>query len=180
MLASVIARCDRDGLSTADVLAASFAPDAFPWALDEAEKHGIDLRLRRVRTSAPSPAPDASFFPAAYPVVEPIIEDDLIAAKLTGYQFCLAQGETIESVVGQPSSVASSNWQDWIDYWATDFEYASDGIIKAQWSSFRDRKNRRLELASEFRPIHSERQKIAAKVVDIFGVDASAALDIQI
>lgn len=176
LLASVIDRCRRDGLLAADILAASFAPDALPWTLEEARRHGVDLRLRRVRQGEPSV--DASFIPAAYPAVEPIFEDNMIAAKLAGYRFCLADGETLESVAGE--NARASRWQDWIDYWSTDFEYESDGIIKAQWSSFRDRKNRRLEFASEFRPIYSTRQKIAARVVDIFGSEASVAMDIHI
>jgi len=93
------------------------------------------------------------------------------------------------------------NWQDWIDYWAVDFNFESrreiirvknedtgeveerwtgDYIFENEWQSFRTKKDRSLELKSVFRECMPGRRKIAVKVVDIFGNDTMTIVEVRI
>jgi DNA modification methylase len=91
-------------------------------------------------------------------------------------------------------------WTDWIDYWAVDFDFESkreiihvknevtgeyeekwtgDFIFENEWQSFRTKQDRTLELQSVFHQYQkSGRKKIAVKVVDIFGNDTMAIVEI--
>jgi DNA modification methylase len=95
----------------------------------------------------------------------------------------------------------TQNWQDWIDYWAVDFNFESkreiirvkneengeweerwtgDYIFENEWQSFRTKKNRSLELKSVFHECTAGRRKIAVKVVDIFGNDTMTIVEVSI
>ena len=93
------------------------------------------------------------------------------------------------------------SWQDWIDYWAVDFNFESrreiirvknedtgeveerwtgDYIFENEWQSFRTKKDRSLELKSVFRECMPGRRKIAVKVVDIFGNDTMTIVEVRV
>ena len=93
------------------------------------------------------------------------------------------------------------NWQDWIDYWAVDFNFESkreiirvknedtgeveerwtgDYIFENEWQSFRTKKDRSLELKSVFHECKPGRRKIAVKVVDIFGNDTMTIVEVRV
>ena len=96
--------------------------------------------------------------------------------------------------------VLTKKWIDWIDYWAVDFDFESkkeivriknnkgkieekwtgDYVFENEWQSFRTRKNRSLELKSIPCECEKGRQKIAVKVVDIFGNDTMKVIEVQI
>ncbi len=94
----------------------------------------------------------------------------------------------------------TDKWSDWIDYWSVDFNYASkkeiirrkneesgqyeeiwtgDYIFENEWQSFRTKKDRSLELMSPFHEFESKTQKVAIKVVDIFGNDTMTVLELS-
>ena len=89
----------------------------------------------------------------------------------------------------------TSNWQDWIDYWAVDFDFASQPetitvieegkevkkrtgkfIFENEWQSFRT-KEKEIEFETPFRKI-IKGKKIAVKVIDIFGNDTMKILEL--
>ena len=93
----------------------------------------------------------------------------------------------------------TKNWTDWIDYWSVDYDFESkreiiaiknpdtgkieeqwtgDYIFENEWQSFRTRQNRRLELTSAYKKMDKERQKVAVKVVDIFGNDTMTIVEV--
>ena len=94
----------------------------------------------------------------------------------------------------------TANWQDWIDYWAVDFDFMSqpevlsiieDGkkikkrtgkyIFENEWQSFRTAADRDLELtSSEFTYAESGTYSVALKVIDIFGNDTTKVLKVVI
>lgn len=92
----------------------------------------------------------------------------------------------------------TKSWQDWIDYWAVDFDFerkqetlavincetgetetqtTGDFIFENEWQSFRTRKNRELEFVSVEKEVRLPR-KIAVKVVDIFGNDTMRVVEV--
>lgn len=95
----------------------------------------------------------------------------------------------------------TKKWSDWIDYWSVDFDYQSkkelikikdengeiqsvwtgDYTFENEWQSFRTKKNRELELTSNFHEYgDKKRYKIAVKVVDIFGNDTMSVVEVSI
>jgi hypothetical protein len=97
--------------------------------------------------------------------------------------------------------VLTQNWTDWIDYWAVDFNFESkheiirvqnedtgeweerwtgEYIFENEWQSFRTKKDRSLELISVFHECKPGRRKLAVKVVDIFGSDTMAIIEVNI
>ena len=92
-------------------------------------------------------------------------------------------------------------WTDWVDYWSVDFDFESkqeiistrdeqtgdtqeswtgDYIFENEWQSFRTRKNREIELKTPWHDLKTDksRQKIAVKVVDIFGNDTLQIVEV--
>lgn len=96
--------------------------------------------------------------------------------------------------------VLTKKWQDWIDYWAIDFDYQSkkeiirikkngetkevwtgNYIFENEWQSFRTKKNLELELTSTPHTYEQPgKYKIAVRVVDILGQDTLQTMDMNI
>ena len=94
----------------------------------------------------------------------------------------------------------TSNWQDWIDYWAVDFDFMSqpetitileDGkevkkrtgkfIFENEWQSFRTKSDRSLEITSTpFSYADAGNYSVAVKVIDIFGNDTTRVFKIKV
>ncbi len=98
-------------------------------------------------------------------------------------------------------NILTKKWQDWIDYWSVDFDYESkpeiikfktkegkieeewtgNYVFENEWQSFRGRAgDSKLQLKSSEREIHSNKTKIAVKVVDIFGNDTMKVLEVKL
>jgi hypothetical protein len=93
------------------------------------------------------------------------------------------------------------HWTDWIDYWAVDFNFESkrelvaeaneetgeweerwtgDYVFENEWQSFRTKRDRTLELKTEFRPCELGPRKVAVKVIDIFGNDTMTIMSVNV
>lgn len=103
------------------------------------------------------------------------------------------EGNTVKKVM-------TKQWSDWIDYWAVDFDFGDrpeyitivDGdkeekkftgnfIFDNLWQSFRKRKDRKLELESDWYEYPGAGiYKIAVKVIDIFGNDTTKVVEVRI
>lgn len=94
----------------------------------------------------------------------------------------------------------TNKWTDWVDYWSVDFNYESkkeiirvkneanekweevwtgDFIFENEWQSYRSKKNRALELVSPYYELGFQSQKVAIKVVDIFGNDTMTIIEVS-
>lgn len=100
---------------------------------------------------------------------------------------------------GVSRKALTRDWRDWVDYWAVDFDYESkrefvrgqsadgadvevatgDFVFENEWQSFRTRRARGLEFVSAEREIAKKGQKIAVKVVDIFGNDTMRVVEVE-
>lgn len=71
---------------------------------------------------------------------------------------------------------------DFIDFWAVDFDYDPDKPFNHHWQAFRTRKDRSLPTVSDLGYTYDEPgDRIACvKVVDVFGVDTSIIVLIEI
>jgi adenine specific DNA methylase Mod len=71
-------------------------------------------------------------------------------------------------------------WSDYIDYWSVDWDWNED-TFHNMWQSYRTRKDRSLELKSDWH-LYEDRGKhqIMIKVIDIFGNDTTRVLEVKI
>ena len=97
--------------------------------------------------------------------------------------------------------VLTKEWTDWIDYWSVDFDFESkreiirvqdpntgewqeqwtgDYVFENEWQSFRTKKDRSLELTSATHECEPGPRKLAVKVVDIFGNDTMAIIEVSV
>ena len=97
--------------------------------------------------------------------------------------------------------VLTKAWDDWIDYWAVDFDFENRKeiirfteaggterevwtggyIFENEWQSYRTRQDRRLELVSASHEYERKgRYKIAVKVIDIFGNDTTKVVEVTV
>jgi adenine-specific DNA-methyltransferase len=71
---------------------------------------------------------------------------------------------------------------DFIDFWAVDFEYAPDKPFEHHWQDFRTRKDRALKTRSDlgWRYQTPGRHQIGVKVIDVFGVDTTTVVTVEV
>jgi len=85
-------------------------------------------------------------------------------------------------------TVLTENRWDWIDYWSIDFDFGKrkdertgNLIFENHWQSFKTKKESKLELKSAVHEYQTNGSyKIMVKVVDIFGVETSQMVEIEI
>ncbi len=71
---------------------------------------------------------------------------------------------------------------DFIDFWAVDFDYSPDKPFEHHWQDFRTRKDRSLKTRSDLGWQYETpgKHQIAVKVIDVFGVDTTIVLDVEV
>jgi hypothetical protein len=71
-------------------------------------------------------------------------------------------------------------WSDYIDYCALDRDFQNDTFMQS-WGAFRTRQERKLAPTSDPHACDNPGEnRILVKVIDIFGNDASQALDVKV
>ncbi len=217
------------GLSRIDVLGFEFEMGISPAMSDSAKEQGLTLTLRYIPNEVFDKRAIAKgqvkFYEAGYVEAKCEVSSRSLQVTLTDFGVFYRQDDADETAAGlrnggtkvvvdqgQVVRVSkdkkgvitkenlTSNWQDWIDYWAIDFDFASqpetitiveDGkevkkrtgrfIFENEWQSFRSRSDRSLELkSSPFSFADPGNYSIAVKVIDIFGNDTTRVFKIKV
>ncbi len=226
----VILECRQKHITRVDILGFEFEMGLFPNVLDEARSKGIDIAPKYIPAEVfdrrAVEKNQVVFHDVSYIEVKPHVKGHSVAMELTDFSVFYSQdsiagaettlkdkGNKIVVERGQivkvskdahgivTKEVLTQNWQDWIDYWAVDFNFESkreivrvrnedtseweerwtgDYIFENEWQSFRTRKNRTLELTSVYHECEPGRRKLAVKVVDIFGNDTMNIVEVRI
>lgn len=125
--------------------------------------------------------------------------------KNKGSKVVIDQGQIVKVSKDAKGKVTkeqlTKEWTDWVDYWSVDFNYESkkeiirvknedtgeweevwtgEYIFENEWQSFRTKKDRKLELTSPHHQLVNSTQKIAVKVVDIFGNDTMKIIEVSL
>ncbi|GMV35666.1 MAG: hypothetical protein AMXMBFR61_01740 [Fimbriimonadales bacterium] len=71
---------------------------------------------------------------------------------------------------------------DFIDFWAVDFEHRDGKAFEHHWQDYRTRKDRSLKTESDcyFRYTDRGSHRICVKVIDVFGVDTTTVIEVQV
>jgi adenine-specific DNA-methyltransferase len=150
----VIAECRKNHITKVDVLAFEFEMGLFPNMLNEAENLGIDIAPRYIPADVfdrrAVEKNQVVFHDVAYIEVKPIVDKNKVAVKLIDFSVYYSQdsiasaenslknkGSRIVVENGQIVKVSkdesgiikrealTQKWEDWIDYWAVDFNFES-------------------------------------------------------
>lgn len=147
-------------------------------AIEEiANQEGIKLKLRTIPMDVLDPEAvrkgDIRFFELAYFKVD--IETDKKEVIIKLEDFVIPHTDLI------PQEVKDSikKWQDWIDYWAVDFDFKND-TFNNTWTSYRTRQNRKLNFTAMHTYDKPGTYKVLVKIIDIFGIDTSQIYEVKI
>lgn len=227
---AVIAESVAKKITKVDVLAFEFEMGLFPNIQEEAKSKGIDLALkyipRDVFDKRAIEKNQVVFYDVAYIEVKPIVKKGSVAIELTdfsvfynqdsikeveenlktgGKKLIVENGQIIKVTKDKDGiltrDVLTKKWEDWIDYWAIDFNFENKKeivrikneetgafdeawtgsyVFENEWQTFRTKKDRKLEMTSTPHEFPKGRRKIAVKVVDIFGNDTMKIIEITI
>jgi SAM-dependent methyltransferase len=225
--------CRKLKASRLDVLGFEFEMGLSPKCVDEAKAKGVSLALRYIPKEVfDKRAVDKSqvvFYDIAYVEVQPLVKGRKVTVKLkdfgvsyrqddidvlagemkAGTKVTVADGQVVKITKDKSGvikrEVLTKKWEDWIDYWAVDFDYHSRPetiivtlpdatgrmvdrpqrtggfIFENEWQSFRTRRDRKLELESASYEYPAKgKYKIAVKVIDIFGNDTTKVVEVSI
>jgi DNA modification methylase len=226
----VILECRRKHITRVDILGFEFEMGLFPNVLDEARAKGIDIAPKYIPADVFDKRAvernQVVFHDVAAIEVKPHVKKHDVAVELTDFSVFYSQDSiaTAEASLKDNSSKIvvekgqivkvgkdkkgvvhrerlTTQWTDWIDYWAVDFNFESkreivrvkneqsgaweerwtgDYIFENEWQSFRTKKDRSLELTSVYHECPPGRRKLAVKVVDIFGNDTMTIVEVSV
>ncbi|MBC8091300.1 MAG: site-specific DNA-methyltransferase [Pseudonocardia sp.] len=183
-LAEIVSAADEAaaaGFPGLDVLGWEFDMGLHELVQEEARTRGVDLRLRRIPREIMDPRVVASgevvFHELAYVKADATMRGRTV--EITLRDFVLPNPELVPSTVRDKIS----GWSDYVDYWAVDFTFGTEGAgdtFRNQWQSYRTRADRKLELTAPHDYDAPGRFIILAKVIDIFGNDTTAHLEVTV
>lgn len=217
------------GISRIDVLGFEFEMGISPAMSDAAKEQGLTLTIRYIPNEVFDKRAIAKnqikFFEAGYVEAKCEVKNKTLQVTLTDFGVFYRQDDADETAAelrngnakvvvdqGQVVRVSkdkkgvitkenlTSNWQDWIDYWAVDFDFASQPetitvieggkevkkrtgkyIFENEWQSFRTKSDRSLDLiSSPFSYADPGNYSVAVKVIDIFGNDTTRVFKIKV
>lgn len=217
------------GISRVDILGFEFEMGISPAMSDLAKEQGLTLTIRYIPNEVFDKRAiskgQIKFYEAGYVEAKCEVKNRELKVTLTDFGVFYRQDDADEAAAqlregnarvvidqGQVVRVAkdkkgviskenlTSNWQDWIDYWAVDFDFASQPevitviengkevkkrtgkfIFENEWQSFRTRSSRSLELtSSSFTYNDPGNYSVAVKVIDIFGNDTTRVFKVKV
>ena len=228
-LEAIFEECKQKLYTQVDVLGFEFEMGLAPHFVQKLSEQGVSITLKYIQKEVfDKRAVDkgqARFFDVAFLQTKEIIKGRTVTIELTDFithytqddiedlQQSMRAGSKVTFENGQiikiekdkngiiTRTILTENWQDWIDYWAIDFNYqdkkeiirtlnkagdpeeqwTGNYIFENEWQSFRTKRNPILEFTSI--PYEYESKgtyKAMVKVVDILGVDTSKILDILV
>jgi adenine-specific DNA-methyltransferase len=167
---------DAPKRSGVDVLGWDFAFELNETARQEAELAGINLRLiripREVLEKKAVEQGDIKFFELAALSVSVKKKGRAVTLELT--DFIIPLDDVPEEV-----QKAVTHWEQWIDYWAVDWNN-SDHTFHNEWQSYRTRKDAALARETVHSYAEPGRYRVVVKVIDILGNDTTKLLQVEV
>jgi DNA modification methylase len=167
---------DAPTRSGVDVLGWDFAFELNETAKQDAELAGINLRLvripREVLEKKAVEQGDIKFFELAALGVD---------LKKKGRSVTLALTDFVIPLDDVPEEVqkAVTHWEQWIDYWAVDWDNSGD-TFHNEWQSYRTRKEKTLDRQVSHTYPEPGKYRVVVKVIDILGNDTTRLLTVEV
>lgn len=159
-----------------DVLGWDFAFEINETAKQFAAENKVDVKFKKIpREVLEKKAVDQGdirFFELASLSVDTKIEKETVTIKLT--DFIVPPDDVPEDV-----RHAITHWQQWIDYWAVDWNYRND-TFHNEWQTYRTKKEPGIELSTRHKYKESGSYNIVIKIIDILGNDTTKLITVEI
>ena len=113
---------------------------------------------------------------------QPVISSKELTVDIKLTKFLPSLSEVPSKELDALKERAINSGFDFIDFWAVDFDYHPDQPFNHHWQAFRTRKNRSLPTISDQHYQYKTPGKHIAcvKVVDVFGVDTSITVEVDL
>ena len=226
-LEELFEECRRLMVTGVDVLGFEFEMGLTPQFIQKLREQGVDIRLKYIPTDVFDPRAvvkkQARFYDVAYLNADCKVKGRELTVSLSDFVTSYSQDDVDSVEIRAGSSkimidngiiikrkvskdgittdtILTEKWQDWVDYWAIDYNYENrkeiirftdeqtgktekqwtgNYIFENEWQSFRTKRNPALELsAPPYRYDKPGRYKIMVKVIDILGIDTSKVIEV--
>ncbi len=165
--------------NSVDILGWDFAFELNEVSKQQAAQAGVDVRFiripREVLEKKAVEQGDIKFFELAALSVDVLQNAKGITLTLKDFVIPLDD-------VPQEVQSAITNWEQWIDYWAVNWDNKGD-TFHNQWQSYRTRKVKTLQKQIVSPPgtyKESGEYKVVVKVIDILGNDTTRTVKVQV
>jgi adenine-specific DNA-methyltransferase len=167
---------DAPASKSVDVLGWDFAFEINEVARQTANRAGIDVHFwripREVLDKRATEQGDVRFFELAALGVEVSRNGRNVNLELT--DFVIPTDDVPEDI-----QRAITDWSQWIDYWAVDWDNRSD-TFHNQWQTYRTKKDPTLQKSVTHNYEAAGTYQVVVKVIDILGNDTTKSLSIEV
>lgn len=167
---------DAPSSKSVDVLGWDFAFELNEVAKQEAARAGIEMRFvripREVLDKRAVDQGDIRFFELAALSVDVTHKKRSTTVLLNDFIIPLDD-------VPADVQAAISNWRQWIDYWAIDWDNKED-TFHNEWQAFRTRSTKDLEITASHTYEQAGQYRVVVKVIDILGNDTTKTILVDI
>ena len=161
-----------------DILGWDFGLEVDTEASTLARDSGMSIRLlripREVMDQRAVDARDIRFFELAAVTVDHSVNRRRREVALTLSNFTIPLDGVPEEVLGRVS-----HWDQWIDYWAVDWDYQND-TFNNQWQAYRTKQTPSLTLMARHAYDKPGVYSVVVKVIDVLGNDTTRRLRVRV
>ena len=167
---------DAPSTNGIDVLGWDFAFELNEVAKQQAALANVDVRFvripREVLEKRAVEQGDIRFFELAALSVDLALKGKTVTLTLTDFVIPLDD-------VPDDVRRAVTNWAQWIDYWAVDWDNKTD-TFHNQWQTYRTRQNRDLQKSISHTYDQPGTYTVVVKVIDLLGNDTTKTLSVEV
>jgi len=167
---------DAPTTNAVDVLGWEFAFEINEMAKQQAAAAKIQMRFLRIPRDVMDPRAveqgDIKFFELAALSVATKVEKRKATLALT--DFVIPPDDVSEEV-----RRAVRHWEQWVDYWAVDWDFKGD-TFHNEWQTYRTRRSKGLEKEASHTYEAPGDYTVVVKVIDILGNDTTKALKVKV
>lgn len=142
---------------------------------------GMTIRLKYIPREIMEPnRSECQFFEAGFLEARAVKKGKKVDVELVRFTTALAEAPEAEMAALRERAVESPF--DFIDFWAVDFEWREGKPFEHHWQDFRTRKERSLKTRTDLGKEYSQKgtHLICVKVIDVFGVDTTTVIQVEV
>lgn len=159
-----------------DILGWDFAFELNELGKNIARDAGVHVRFipipREVLEKKAVEQGDIKFYELAALSLRHTLEKRRLTLELT--DFIIAPDDVPQDIMN-----AITNWSQWVDYWAVDFNYRGD-TFHNEWQAYRTRKAPRLETRTVHTFDAAGQYTVLVKVIDLLGNDTTKSFTLEV
>ena len=159
-----------------DILGWEFAFEINETSKQYAAANNVDLKFKKIPTEVLEKKAveqgDIKFYELASLSVETTTEDKKLTITITDL---IIPPDDIPEEIRQNIT----HWQQWIDYWAVDWNFRDD-TFHNEWQSYRTKKDPGIELTVKHTYPNNGTHLVVVKVIDILGNDTTKLIEVKV